>query len=326
MPSVAAVHHDNDDDLAAAARRRLDLLRAELRAAGLEARVRPAEPVEAGHDGPAREPDVGREGPSLAEQSNDLPQRPRPVRRHAHPTGTAGRLTGWIDDRLPEGLRGRVALGSRELAVVVVLAAVGLALAAVVVLRSGSGRSNGTDTPVAALAPLVSTPPTPSGAAGASSTPVPSSTVTTSAAEVTVDVAGRVRHPGVVRLPAGARVVDAIRKAGGTTGHVDLTSLNLAQVLSDGQQVVVGRAGAAATSPGSIAASDAATATGGPLVDINTATIEQLQDLPDVGPVTAQRILAWRQAHGTFSSVDQLLEVDGIGEKTLADMAPYVTL
>jgi competence protein ComEA len=141
---------------------------------------------------------------------------------------------------------------------------------------------------------------------------------------VVVDVSGKVRHPGVTTLPAGSRVVDAIRKAGGARRGVDLSGLNLARVLVDGEQVLVGVAGA----PG-VAASAAATSTAaaaGQLVNINTATLEGLEVLPGVGPVTAQKILDWRTAHGSFSSVDELLEVDGIGEKTLAEIAPHATL
>ena len=141
---------------------------------------------------------------------------------------------------------------------------------------------------------------------------------------VTVDVAGKVRRPGVATLPAGSRVVDALRKAGGARGRVDLSALNLARVLVDGEQILVGRP----AQPGGLAASasTAAPDATGALVNINTATAEQLDTLPGVGPVTAQKILDWRAAHGAFSSVDELLEVDGIGEKTLADLAPHVTL
>ena len=130
--------------------------------------------------------------------------------------------------------------------------------------------------------------------------------------------------PGVATLPAGSRVVDALRKAGGARSGVDLSSLNLARVLVDGEQILVGRG-----MPGGGIAAGASTAAPGPsgaLVNLNTATEEQLDTLPGVGPVTAQKILEWRSAHGAFSSVDELLEVDGIGDKTLADLAPLVTL
>jgi competence protein ComEA len=144
---------------------------------------------------------------------------------------------------------------------------------------------------------------------------------------VTVDVAGKVRRPGVATLPAGSRVVDALRRAGGARGGVDLSGLNLARVLVDGEQILVGRRTAAAA-PGGLAASasTAAPPATGTLVNLNTATAEELDTLPGVGPVTAQKILQWRAAHGAFSAVDELLEVDGIGEKTLADLAPLVTL
>jgi competence protein ComEA len=128
----------------------------------------------------------------------------------------------------------------------------------------------------------------------------------------------------VVTLPAGSRVLDALHAAGGARRpRRDLDALNLARVLTDGEQIVVGAAGPAAPVAASAAAGQPA---GGSLVDINTATAEQLEALPDVGPVTAQKIIEWRTAHGSFTSVDELMEVDGIGEKTLADMAPYVTL
>jgi competence protein ComEA len=192
----------------------------------------------------------------------------------------------------------------------------GVAIAGVVVLRSGGGEV--APTPAAVVSAAPSALLTPQG------TPSPSADATSAARQVVVDVAGRVRRPGVLRLPQGSRVVDAIRRAGGARHGVDLSALNLARVLTDGEQVVVGAAGsdaAGATTP----SGDGSTAAG-PLVDLNTATEEQLETLPGVGPVTAQKILAWRQAHGAFTNVDELLEVDGIGDKTLADLTPYVTL
>jgi competence protein ComEA len=144
-------------------------------------------------------------------------------------------------------------------------------------------------------------------------------------ATVTVDVAGKVRHPGIAVLDTGSRVVDAIKAAGGPRPGVDLTGLNLARVLVDGEQVVVGVAapsGAAAEAvPPSGGRSGPAT-----LVNLNTATEAELDTLPDVGPVTAASILQWRDQHGGFTSVDELLEVDGIGEVTLDKLAPYVTV
>jgi competence protein ComEA len=120
-------------------------------------------------------------------------------------------------------------------------------------------------------------------------------------------------------------VVDALEAAGGPRPGVDLTGLNLARVLVDGEQVVVGVAAPSG------AAADAVPPSGGPsgpatLVNLNTATEAELDNLPDVGPVTAASILQWRDQHGGFTSVDELLEVDGIGEVTLGKLAPYVTV
>ena len=133
------------------------------------------------------------------------------------------------------------------------------------------------------------------------------------------------RRPGIAVLDAGARVVDALEAAGGARPGVDLTGLNLARVLVDGEQVVVG--GPAPTG----AAASASPPPGDPsgpvvMVNLNTATESELDTLPEVGPVTAASILQWRDQHGGFTSVDELLEVDGIGEVTLGKLAPYVTV
>ena len=136
---------------------------------------------------------------------------------------------------------------------------------------------------------------------------------------VTVHVVGDVRKPGVVQLPGGSRVVDAVRAAGGLRRGGDLGGTNLARVLADGERIEVGGPDAAGSggSGGSIGGS------AGPL-DLNTATAEQLDALPGVGPVTAAKILAWRSTHKRFSVVDELAEVPGIGPKTLADLRPLV--
>jgi competence protein ComEA len=145
----------------------------------------------------------------------------------------------------------------------------------------------------------------------------------TSASVVVVDVAGRVRHPGVYRLPSGSRVEDALRAAGGARPGVNLDSLNLAAVLTDGEQIPVGVRAATAVQPaGASGATGAAT---GP-VDLNTATLEQLETLPGVGPVLGQRILDWRTEHGAFGSVEQLDDVPGIGSTRLAELSPLVTV
>jgi competence protein ComEA len=120
-----------------------------------------------------------------------------------------------------------------------------------------------------------------------------------------VDVVGAVRRSGLQRLPQGSRVADAVARAGGATARADLAQVNLAAPLADGEQVVVPARGAAGAGAGSPAAA-------GP-VHLSTATAEQLDALPGIGPVTAQKILAYRQQHGAFGSVDELDAIPGIG-------------
>lgn len=137
-----------------------------------------------------------------------------------------------------------------------------------------------------------------------------------------VHVLGEVKRPGVVSLPDGSRVQDALKAAGGLTDKAMLGDLNLAARVSDGTQLVIGRKGS------QVRASTAASGTPGSAaeqtLDLNTATLEQLDTLPGVGPVTAAKILAWREAHQRFRSVAELQEVDGIGPKSYAQIAPRV--
>jgi competence protein ComEA len=154
---------------------------------------------------------------------------------------------------------------------------------------------------------------------------------------LTVHVAGAVRRPGVYELPEGARVDDALRRAGGARGRADLTAVNLAAKLEDGRQVLVperaaapgGAAGASAGTGGAPAGGGAtaggAVAPAAP-VNLNTATLEQLDTLDGVGPGIAQRILGYRQQHGGFARVEELGEVPGIGPKRLATLTPLVTV
>lgn len=141
---------------------------------------------------------------------------------------------------------------------------------------------------------------------------------------VVVDVAGKVREPGIVTLPAGSRVHEAIEAAGGLSGRVDGGSLNLARVLVDGEQVLVGIEPVAAPA-GAVPGAPGGPAAGG-TVDLNAATAEQLDALPGVGPVTAAAILEWREQNGRFSAVDDLLDVSGIGEKTLERLRDLVSV
>jgi competence protein ComEA len=136
-----------------------------------------------------------------------------------------------------------------------------------------------------------------------------------------VHVAGAVRRPGVYRLRAGARVADAVRRAGGARRRADLGAVNLAAELQDGRQVLVPLrlrgGGAAATAAGG------GTVPGVPL-DLNTATAEQLDELDGIGPATAQQIIDYREAHGGFGSVEELDQVPGIGETRLAALREKV--
>jgi competence protein ComEA len=204
-------------------------------------------------------------------------------------------------------------LGPGQLAVLAVGVAVSLAVACWWLLRSeaepvplASGASVPLVTPADGSSPAVSSAPMSSPGADP--------------AEIVVDVAGRVRHPGIRVLKPGARVVDALKAAGGARRGVDLTPLNLARLLVDGEQILVGTT--AAPQPASAPAASGA----GLLVNINTADQTELESLPEVGPVTAAAIIAWREENGGFSSVDQLVEVDGIGEATLNTVSPFVTV
>ena len=150
---------------------------------------------------------------------------------------------------------------------------------------------------------------------------------------VTVHVAGAVRRPGVYRLAAGARVDDALRSAGGARDRADLTAVNLAAKLEDGRQVLVPERAAAPSAGGGASggATGAPAAPGGggaaaAPINLNTATLEQLDTLDGVGPGIAQRILDYREQHGGFSRVEELGEVPGIGAKRLATLTPLVTV
>jgi competence protein ComEA len=169
----------------------------------------------------------------------------------------------------------------------------------------------------------------PGGPAGAAS-PLPSPAGPTPGGVIVVDVAGWVTHPGVYQFHQGDRVIDAIRRAGGARSGADLTSINLAALLNDALQIVVGRAGAGGGPVSSVGGGPtgpgAGAVTGSGLININTATLDQLESLPGIGPALGQRIIDYRQAHGPFHSVDDLLNVSGIGDQRLADIRAQVTV
>jgi competence protein ComEA len=237
--------------------------------------------------------------------------------------------TAAVSDDEPAGVSDRARTVRPAAAVV----ATGLALAVVFLVwvrGSGSGeavqlpprqsveRSQASAAPggdrMASLAPPV---PTPGGTTGAAN------------GRVLVDVEGRVRRPGLQRLPAGARVADAVTAAGGTTAGALVASLNLARVLADGEQILVPGPGDPVATPGGAPAlgggGTASVPSGAAApVDLNAATQDGLDALPGVGPVLAGRIMAWRAQHGRFTSVDELAEVPGIGPKMLERLRPLV--
>jgi competence protein ComEA len=202
------------------------------------------------------------------------------------------------------GLRGRLAAfdpgrrGVRALAVV--------ALVAVAIGAGAAWFARPRPEPVAARVDA------PAAASGWSASPAGSNVIV-------VAVAGRVHRPGLVRLPAGSRVADAIEAAGGALPGTDLSFVNLARKLVDGELVVVG------VTPPPGTAGDGATAMAGP-INLNSATIAQLETLPGVGPATAQRIVDYRNRHGGFKSVAELRQVDGIGDTKYAQLKDLVTV
>ena len=302
LPSVAAMGtRRTSAEHQQAVSRRLAQLSADVAAARGEPAVAPAAGGDwwEGHTRPA-------ERPALEVVPEPLPPIvPMPGR---HAARRPVRL-------LPDTLRGRVRLGPAHLAVVAVLVAVGLAVTTWWVVRAEPGQPTAPAvTPGAPADGLMSIAPE----AVASGSPV------AAGGRITVDVAGKVRRPGIAVLDSGSRVVDAIKAAGGARPGVDTSGLNLARVLVDGEQIVVGRP--AVAPPPVVAPVPGAPSATGPLVNLNLATQAELETLPEVGPVTAQSILAWRDQHGGFTDVAELLEVDGIGDATLAQITPYVTL
>jgi competence protein ComEA len=216
--------------------------------------------------------------------------------------------TGQIVDELPPQRFGRM-----HVRVICALLLLGVIAAGWLLLRAR---------PVAIASPGdVVTVATPSQSAAPATPPMAKS-----ASKIVVHVLGEVRHPGLVRLPENARVQDAIDAAGGLTRQADPGELNLAQLLSDGQQVLIGTAhhpaGEVREQPGSGGAGSGPATQGA--LDLNRANQSQLEELPEVGPVTAQAILAWRQEHGRFTRIEELQEVDGIGPKTYGQIAPHV--
>jgi competence protein ComEA len=251
--------------------------------------------------------------------SDVLPDLPRPARREAW----RDRLAGWAEslDLSP----------ARLVAGAVMLAVVGFV---------GWRLLAPPPTPPEMRLPFVSTTAVaPGGSPGAAASPAganpddAASTTAPEGAELVVHVAGAVTKPGVQRLPPGSRVVDAVEAAGGTAADADPSRINLAAPLEDGQQVYVPRlgetGGGAGAAPGTAGGGAGAASAGAgdvSVVNLNTADLGQLDALPGVGPAIAQAIVDFRDQNGPFATVDQLLEVRGIGEAKLADLRDRVTV
>src|ERR671930_281119 len=167
--------------------------------------------------------------------------------------------------------------------------------------------------PASTTTPAAPLPPPPAPGTSATGTP---------GARLVVDVVGAVRRPGLYRLEQGARIADAVARAGGATRKAELAQVNLAAPLADGEQVVIPKRGAPGAVPPAADSSGGA-ATTAP-VQLSTATLEQLDTLPGVGPATAQKILDYRTKHGAFISVDELDAVPGIGPKRLEQLRDLV--
>jgi competence protein ComEA len=232
---------------------------------------------------------------------------------------------------LPPGVRhGRFALQPGQAAVVALVILLGLAVTALAVgwgrPRVATAEPGPVSTVLATAAPL----------AGAGHEHSPAVDGGDSASEgqsggpaephrpdvVVVHVAGRVGRPGIVELPAGSRVVDAIDAAGGADGGVDLGTLNLARIVTDGEQIAVG----VDPAPEAAGGAGGATGRGDALVNLNTATADQFATLPGIGPALAARIVQWRDQNGRFTSVEELLEVSGIGPAKFESIAGLVAL
>ncbi|WP_428954743.1 helix-hairpin-helix domain-containing protein [Streptomyces sp. cg35] len=296
-----------------ARRRHIAAERTRLRAQALFAPPQPheqpryQEPESAPVDGgSARDPVPRVPDPSPAREPEPV-QEPSPPWRERAALAVRDRLPLWVQTRCGIERRGALAL-------VVVLGVVAL----FAVQHFWSARTQPVRAPqtVRAVAPEAVEPPN---VPASSTAPGPA---VSAGAGIVVDVSGKVRRPGVLRLPAGARVADALRAAGGVRPGTDTEGLNRARLLTDGEQVLVGASAApAAAAPGGPAG--AAPAPAGP-IGLNTATVEQLDTLPGVGPVLAQHIIDYRTEHGGFRSIDELREVNGIGDRRFEDLQNLV--
>ena len=288
--------------------------------AGVDGPAARTTPIRRVRDEPAVTPVVPPAVPSRAWLPGTDFERHVLVTRPAGPQSLGERL------RWNPGRRGAAAIG---LLVIVVVACAGWWLASAkpqeLPVTSAGPAPAGSGSVASGGPPGSARSPGPSGSVPVSSA---ADTVSTSPAKLVIDVAGKVRRPGIYLLPPGSRVYDALRAAGGVRPGVSTVALNLAEPLRDGEQIVVGMPSGAGAQTGSPPPGDGGSSgpAGAAVVDLNTATLEQLESLPGVGPVLGQNILDYRAAHGAFTAIDQLQNVTGIGPAKFAAMKDQVSV
>jgi competence protein ComEA len=320
-------------------------------AAGAAGEGRSRAGVAGGSDGPHSEASVGSRSPEGSRGDVAVDSHFPPADLTATPHIASAGISGgtgvgadqvagaWRDrvglalrERMPVWLQARCGLERRS---VVALTVVLVVAAAFAVQHFWAGRTQTVRAPevVQAAAPYEERWRSKEHAKAAAATGSPQAAGTqaagTAGADIVVDVSGKVRDPGIHRLPAGSRVVDALRAAGGVRPGTNTDGLNRARFLVDGEQVIVGGpAPAMGTGPGGTGGGGPAGAAAGAApaapISLNTATADQLDTLPGVGPVLAQHIIDYRTQHGGFRSVDELREVNGIGQRRFADLRNLV--
>ncbi|MFF7543131.1 helix-hairpin-helix domain-containing protein [Streptomyces canus] len=237
------------------------------------------------------------------------------------------RAASALRERMPVWLQARCGLERRNVVALSVLLVVAAVFA---VQHFWTGRTQSVQAPevVRAAAPFgesgASSADGRRGAAGPAVSGGVPNTAGRAGAEIVVDVGGKVREPGIQRLPAGSRVADALKAAGGVRPGTNTDALNRARFLVDGEQVIVGGPAAPPPAPGTGGSVSGGQAGPAAPVSLNTATVDQLDTLPGVGPVLAQHIVDYRTRHGGFRSVDELREVNGIGDRRFADLRNLV--
>jgi competence protein ComEA len=270
---------------------------------------------------PSPRDEVAVTGGWLPDQAPPLPATPPPA--VPVPPSLASLLRAWVEDRLPLGAQALLRRANRGTVLTVVALVVVAILGVVVVMHH---RSVGSPAYAGASWPGSMSPdPTAIASSGSSGTATGTASGGGSAGSIVVDVGGKVRHPGLVTLPPGSRVADAIAAAGGALRHRDVATTDLAAKVGDGQLLLIGPSSAGAGSAASAPSGSADASASAAPVSLSSADLTTLETLPGVGPVTAQKIIDWRTAHNGFTSIEQLQQVPGIGPAHYAEIQSLVT-